>query len=75
LCDSSGHFVSPRKLVWLCSALAAAMRPEDQERTLSMGLRDLILKPDTIEQLARTLDQVFQLAPASVAIPAKPLKG
>jgi hypothetical protein len=51
------------------------MRPEDQERTLSMGLRDLILKPDTIEQLARTLDQVFQLAPASVAIPAKPLEG
>jgi PAS domain S-box-containing protein len=35
------------------------VRPEDQERALHMGLRDLILKPDTIEQLARTLDQVF----------------
>lgn len=35
------------------------VRPEDQERALHMGLRDLILKPDTIEQLARTLDRVF----------------
>jgi PAS domain S-box-containing protein len=51
------------------------VRPEDQERALSLGLRDLILKPDTIEQLARTLDQVFQHEPASVAIPTKPLKG
>jgi hypothetical protein len=40
-----------------------------------MGLRDLILKPDTIEQLARTLDQVFRREPASIAIPTKPLKG
>ncbi len=52
------------------------VRPEDQERALSsLGLRDLILKPDTIEQLARTLDQVFQHEPASVAIPTKPMKG
>jgi CheY-like chemotaxis protein len=36
------------------------VRPEDQERALQMGLRDLILKPDTIEQLGRTLDRVFQ---------------
>ncbi|MGB9405166.1 MAG: CHASE3 domain-containing protein [Candidatus Acidiferrales bacterium] len=35
------------------------VRPEDQEEALRMGLRDLILKPDTIEQLGRTLDQVF----------------
>jgi CheY-like chemotaxis protein len=35
------------------------VRPEDQERALRMGLRDLILKPDTIEQLGRTLDQIF----------------
>jgi PAS domain S-box-containing protein len=35
------------------------VRPEDQERALEMGLRDLILKPNTIEQLGRTLDQLF----------------
>jgi CheY-like chemotaxis protein len=36
------------------------VRPEDQERALAMGLRDLILKPDTIAQLGRTLDRLFQ---------------
>jgi PAS domain S-box-containing protein len=36
------------------------VRPEDQERALEIGLRDLILKPDATEQLARTLDQLFQ---------------
>jgi CheY-like chemotaxis protein len=36
------------------------VRPEDQERARRMGLRDLILKPDTIEQLGDTLDRVFQ---------------
>ena len=36
------------------------VRAEDQERALHMGLRDLILKPDTIEQLSRTLDRLFQ---------------
>jgi CheY-like chemotaxis protein len=36
------------------------VRTEDQERALHMGLRDLILKPDTIEQLSRTLDRLFQ---------------
>jgi len=37
------------------------VRPEDQEGARSMGLRDLILKPDTIDQLGRTLDRIFQL--------------
>ena len=32
---------------------------EDQERALSMGLRDLILKPDTIDQLSRILERIF----------------
>jgi len=36
------------------------VRPEDQERALKMGLRDLILKPNTIDQLGRILDRVFQ---------------
>jgi len=47
------------------------VRPEDQERALRMGLRDLILKPDTIEQLGRTLDQVFLHARSA----AKPVPG
>jgi PAS domain S-box-containing protein len=46
------------------------VRPEDQERALHMGLRDLILKPDTIDQLGRILDHVFQADPI---VPAKPL--
>jgi PAS domain S-box-containing protein len=37
------------------------LRPEDQERALTMGLRDLILKPDTIDQLGYTLDRIFQM--------------
>jgi len=41
------------------------VRPEDQERALHMGLRDLILKPDTMEQLSRTLDQLFEADPAA----------
>ena len=36
------------------------VRPEDQEKALGMGLRDLILKPSTIEQLGRTVDQLFR---------------
>lgn len=36
------------------------VRPEDQERALHMGLRDLILKPDTIDQMGATLDRIFQ---------------
>jgi CheY-like chemotaxis protein len=48
------------------------VRPEDQERALAIGLRDLILKPDTIEQLARTLDALFHHQP-SPATSTKPL--
>jgi CheY-like chemotaxis protein len=33
--------------------------PADQEKALGIGLRDLILKPDTIDQLGRTLDRIF----------------
>jgi CheY-like chemotaxis protein len=35
------------------------VRPEDQQRAQQMGLRDLILKPDTIDQLGNVLDRVF----------------
>ncbi|MGA8406344.1 MAG: PAS domain S-box protein [Candidatus Acidiferrales bacterium] len=36
------------------------VRPEDQQRAVQLGVRDLILKPDTIDQLGRTLDRVLQ---------------
>ena len=35
------------------------VRPKDQERALRMGVRDLILKPDTIDELGHALDRVF----------------
>ena len=35
---------------------------EGQERALNMGIRDLIRKPDTIEQLGSALDQIFHQA-------------
>jgi PAS domain S-box-containing protein len=35
------------------------VRPEDQEKALRMGLRDLLLKPHNADQLARTLDRVL----------------
>ena len=39
--------------------ISGYVRPEDQEKAVQMGLRDLILKPDTVEQLGRTLDQIL----------------
>lgn len=36
------------------------VRPEDQEMALKMGLRDFILKPDTVARLGRALDKIFQ---------------
>jgi CheY-like chemotaxis protein len=35
------------------------VRPEDQEKALRMGLRDLLLKPHNADELARTLDRVL----------------
>jgi CheY-like chemotaxis protein len=35
---------------------------EDQEKALNMGIRDLIRKPDTIEQLGSALDHIFHQA-------------
>lgn len=45
------------------------VRPEDQDKALRMGLRDLILKPDTVEQLGQTIERIFSQEPT----PAKPL--
>jgi signal transduction histidine kinase/ActR/RegA family two-component response regulator len=47
------------------------VRPEDQERAKRIGLREVILKPDTIEQLGRTLDQIFHDGHS----PTKPVSG
>jgi DNA-binding NtrC family response regulator len=47
------------------------VKAEDQERAMRMGLRDLILKPDTVDQLGRALDHVFNHAGA----PSKPVVG
>lgn len=38
------------------------VRPEDQERALQMGIGDLILKPDSIDQFGRILDRIFTSA-------------
>jgi CheY-like chemotaxis protein len=39
------------------------VRPEDQERASKMGLQDLILKPDTVDELGRVLDRIFDHVP------------
>jgi CheY-like chemotaxis protein len=36
------------------------LRKEDQETAQAMDIRDLILKPNTVEELGRTLDRIFQ---------------
>jgi PAS domain S-box-containing protein len=36
------------------------VRPQDEEQAIRAGIRELILKPDTIEQMATTLDHIFQ---------------
>jgi PAS domain S-box-containing protein len=36
------------------------LRPEDQETAQRLGIRDLILKPDTAEELGHVLDRLFR---------------
>ncbi|MBB6094155.1 PAS domain S-box-containing protein [Povalibacter uvarum] len=36
------------------------VRPQDREAAQKIGVRDLILKPDTLEELGRTLEQLFR---------------
>ena len=52
---------------------SGCVRPEDQERGLRMGLRDFILKPNTIDQLVLTLDRIFQNGPGPPAGPSAAL--
>jgi len=35
-------------------------RPEDQERIARSGIRELILKPDTVDEMSAVLDRVFR---------------
>jgi len=39
------------------------LRPEDQEMAARIGIRDLILKPHTVEALGETLDRLFHPEP------------
>jgi hypothetical protein len=36
------------------------VRPDDKEEARRSGIRELILKPNTIEELGRALDRVFR---------------
>ncbi|HYE75598.1 MAG TPA: PAS domain S-box protein, partial [Blastocatellia bacterium] len=36
------------------------LRPEDQEAASHIGIRELILKPDTVDELGQALDRIFQ---------------
>ncbi len=37
------------------------VRPQDREAAEQVGIRDLILKPDTIDELGRSLERLFKL--------------
>jgi CheY-like chemotaxis protein len=39
------------------------VRPTDREAARNLGVRDLILKPDTVEELTVALEKVFKEAP------------
>lgn len=41
------------------------LRPEDEEEAREIGVRELILKPDTIEELAKALHRVFMNTPVA----------
>lgn len=36
------------------------VRPEDRETASQIGVRELVLKPDTVEELAQSLERVFE---------------
>ena len=44
------------------------IRPEDELEARTIGVRDLILKPDSIDELAKSLHRVFAGTPAGVSI-------
>ena len=52
--------------------MSCYLRPEDEEEARRLGVRDLILKPDTIEDLAQSLDRLFITIPAGPADVSKP---
>jgi CheY-like chemotaxis protein len=40
--------------------ISGYVRPEDQQTALQIGIRELILKPNTIDELGRALDEVLR---------------
>jgi PAS domain S-box-containing protein len=48
------------------------IRPEDNEQVRSLGLPDLILKPDTVEQLGKTLHKLFEKREQSESVDQSP---
>lgn len=36
------------------------VRPEDQDQAAQLGIRELILKPDTFQEMGSTLDRLFR---------------
>jgi PAS domain S-box-containing protein len=53
--------------------MSGYIRPEDEREARRLGIRDLILKPDTIEDLAQALNRLFvanAAGPAAVPGPA-----
>jgi PAS domain S-box-containing protein len=41
------------------------VRPQDREAAEQLGIRELILKPDTVDELGRSLERVFKLCKPS----------
>jgi CheY-like chemotaxis protein len=65
-----------RRVLEICPEMPVVMmsgyiRVEDEEQARQLGVHDLILKPDTIESLAQTLDRLFTSAPAERQSPER----
>lgn len=69
--ELAGHIaeVCPEMPVVMMSGY---VRPEDEAAARRLGVRDLIMKPDSIEELAQVLDRIFISNAAEPAISPKP---
>lgn len=52
--------------------MSGYLRPEDEQEAQRLGIRDIILKPDTIEDLAQSLDRLFNTISVEPANAPKP---
>jgi YesN/AraC family two-component response regulator len=50
------------------------IRSEHQEKARAIGIQELILKPDTIEELRRALDRLLSKIPARISTAALNLR-